>query len=129
MSDDPINRYIRTTRAFGLLLRRRAAQEARFFQRTGEHQGIDAFFHEKDDELETQYRLARYQDSLRAARRAGRYVGGTTLRRVLPDGTTEPWVAPLPPAPAKPPARATAVTLYAAAVSWLQRLQQGRGRP
>jgi hypothetical protein len=92
---DPINRYLRATRLNARALTMRAAQEAAHFLATGQHQEIRGFFYEKDDERETRNRLTQYQQWLMAARRAGRYRGGTELRRVLASGRTEPlWCEP-----------------------------------
>jgi hypothetical protein len=91
-ADDAIGRYLAYMRVYADALTRKAEREARQHAATGEQQEISAFFHVRDDAQDTQARLERYVQRLRAARRAGRYAGGTTLRRVLPDGTTAPWM-------------------------------------
>ena len=83
----PIGRYLEDMRRYALLATLRAEEEAHLFARTGQHQEIDAFFHVRNDERTTSLRLAQYEGQLRAARLAGRYKGGTVLRRVLPGGT------------------------------------------
>ncbi len=93
-SADAIDRYIAKTRMYARAAARLAAQEAQFYGDTGEYQRVTAFFHERDDAARTARRLLGYQAYLWEARQAGRYHGGTRLRRVLPDGTTEPWESP-----------------------------------
>jgi hypothetical protein len=90
-SRDPLDRYLRAMREAAALWAYRAAYEARYFARTGRHQEVYAFWSEKDDARATRRRLLEYREWLAAAKRAGRYTGGTALRRVLPDGSTEPW--------------------------------------
>ena len=57
---------------------------------TGQQQ-VYALVSEKDDAATTWHRLARYQAFLAQAKAAGRYDGAIDLKRVLPDGRTEPW--------------------------------------
>ena len=94
MKTHAIDRYIARSRAYARASTRHAAQEAAYFAQTGDYQRLVAFFHLWDDATTTSHRLRRYQSYLAEARQAGRYDGGTTLRRLLPDGTTEPWEAP-----------------------------------
>jgi hypothetical protein len=94
-----INRYLSVMRASAAWWTARAAAEARHFLETGEHQRLGEWVAEKDDADVTRRRLARYQAWLVAARRAGRYQGGTKLKRVLPDGTGVPWGSPALPEP------------------------------
>ena len=88
---DAIDRYIARMRTYARAATRLAAREAEFFRQTREHQPVTAFFHERHDAVRTARRLLAYQGYLWEARRVGRYHGGTRLRRVLPDGGTEPW--------------------------------------
>ena len=82
-------------RAYAAAKDRLAVEEARLFLRTGQHQRAVSFFQVlEDDNRVTARRLLAYQGHLQSAKRASRYDGGTKLRRVLPDGTTEPWVPP-----------------------------------
>jgi hypothetical protein len=79
-------------RTYAEALTRKAEREAKQNAETGEHQELDALFHIRNDEQDTQTRLETYAKRLRAAKRAGRYTGDTTLRRVQSDGTLEPWL-------------------------------------
>jgi hypothetical protein len=92
--NDAIGRYLDYMRVYAEALTRKAEREARQNAVTGEHQELDALFHVRDDSEDTRTRLEQYARRLRLARSVGRYVGGTTLRRLLPDGTTEPWMPP-----------------------------------
>ncbi len=88
----PIDRYLRNMRAYAAATDRLAVEEARLFLQTGQHQRPVSFFQVlEDDNRVTARRLLAYQGYLQSAKRAGRYDGGTRLRRVLSDGTTEPW--------------------------------------
>lgn len=102
-----IDRYLHVVRASAAWWTARAAAEARHFMQTGEHQRLADWVAEKDDAAVTRHRLARYQEWLVAARRAGRYHGGTRLKRVLPDGAGEPWGPPAPLEGAADPGRFT----------------------
>ena len=100
-----IDRYLHVVRASAAWWTARAAAEARHFLQTGEHQRLADWVAEKDDAAVTRHRLARYQEWLVAARRAGRYDGGTRLKRILPDGSSEPWGPPALPAAGAAPRR------------------------
>jgi hypothetical protein len=89
---DPISRYLDYMRTYAVALTRKADREARLNAETGAQQELDALFHIRDDDRDTQTRLERYAQRLRAAKRAGRYAGNTTLRRFQSDGTVEPWL-------------------------------------
>ena len=89
--NEPIGRYLDYMRVYAAALTRKAEREARLHEATGAHQELDALFHVRDDTQDTDIRLEHYAQRLRAARREGRYTGGTRLMRILPDGTTEPW--------------------------------------
>lgn len=91
-----VDRYLNVVRASAAWWTARAAAEARHFMQTGEHQRLADWVTEKDDAAVTRHRLARYQEWLVTARRAGRYQGGTRLKRILPDGASEPWGPPAP---------------------------------
>ena len=88
---DPIGSYLFEMRRYAVYMTLRSEAEARAFQATGEHQELDELFFVRDDERSTRLRLECYQQALREASLDGRYTGGTTLLRFLPDGTTEPW--------------------------------------
>lgn len=88
---DPISRYLDYMRTYAEALTRKADREAQHNAETGDHQELDALFHIRDDEQDTRSRLETYAKRLRAAKRAGRYAGDTTLRRLQPDGTTAIW--------------------------------------
>jgi hypothetical protein len=88
---DPISSYLFEMRRYAVYMTLRSEAEARTFQRTGEHQEIDELAFYRDDDRTTRLRLECYQQWLRAASLEGRYSGGTTLKRFLPDGSTEPW--------------------------------------
>ncbi len=90
-ANDAIGRYLDYMRVYAEALTRKSEREARQNEATGDHQELDALYHVRDDTEDTQIRLEQYAQRLRAARRAGRYSGGTVLLRVQPDGSTRPW--------------------------------------
>ncbi len=89
-SGDAISRYVRAMAQYDAAVRRVVAREAAHYMATGQQQ-LYALVGEKDDAAATWHRLARYQAFLAQAKAAGRYGGATDLKRVLPDGRTEPW--------------------------------------
>ena len=90
-SGDAISRYVRAMAQYEAAVRRVVAREAAHYMVTGQQQQLYALVAEKDDAAATWHRLARYQAFLAQAKAAGRYDGATDLKRVLPDGKTEPW--------------------------------------
>ncbi len=91
-TDDAITRYVRAMAQYDAAVRRVVAREAASYVATGQQQQLYALVGEKDDAAATWHRLARYQAFLGHAKAAGRYDGATDLKRVLPDGRTEPWI-------------------------------------
>ena len=94
MKSTAIDRYLARMAAYARSCTRHATLEAEYYAETGDHQLLVTIGHLCDDDATTTQRLRRYQTYLGEARRAGQYLGGTRLRRVLPDGNTEPWESP-----------------------------------
>ncbi len=90
---DPITRYLYVMQRAATAWTARAEREAQQFAQTGEHQQIHQLFDVRDDERRTALLLARYEGWLRLAQREGRYTGSTVLKRMLADGSSEPWSA------------------------------------